>query len=182
MLSNQDTSTLKPYDQQPGEPDKWFDRFQRFCHLGPNRSLLAVYRQLISNPARSVSKAWRQNADQYNWRARAAAWDADQRQIFLDSLQSTLHLVSGAAAEALQFQIDLMRGWITDPDGNRIPVTDIYQRRMAAKTLLKWTVDLQAILQNFQQGQATGEVKITEVRVNRPGQDLKEKNNLTDFN
>jgi hypothetical protein len=175
MSANQPGLTSKPYHQQPGEPHKWFDRFQHFCYLGPNRSLLAVYHQLISPTSRSISKAWRQNAEQYHWRTRAAAWDADQHQRFLDNLQSTLYRVSDAAAEALQFQIDLMRGWITDPDGNRIPVTDIYQRRMAAKTLLKWTVDLQALLQNSQQEQAVGEVKITEVRVNRPGQNGSEK-------
>ena len=177
MCSSQNTSTPKSYNQLPGEPDKWFDRFQRFCHLGPNRSLLALYHQLISPTARSASKAWFHNADQYNWHARAAAWDADQRQVFLDNLQSTLHLASHAASEALQFQIDLMRGWITDPQGNRIPVTDIYQRRMASKTLLKWAVELQSLLQNLQQEQSTGEIKITEVQVNRPGENGKEKIN-----
>ncbi len=79
----------KPYHQQPGEPDKWFGRFQHFCHLGPNRSLITAYRQVISSHARTVSKAWRQNADHFHWRSRADAWDADQRQRSLQRLEST---------------------------------------------------------------------------------------------
>jgi hypothetical protein len=53
---------------------------------------------------------------------------------------------------------------------------------MPAKTLLQWTIQLQDLLQNSRQEQAAGELKITEVRVNRPGQNGKEKNNSTDFN
>jgi hypothetical protein len=34
----------------------------------------------------------------------------------------------------------------------------------------------------FPAGVAAGELKITEVRFNRPGQNVKEKNNLTDIN
>jgi len=55
-----------------------------------------------------------------------------------------------SSREALQFQIDLMHGWIKDPDGKRIPVVDIYQRRMTAKTLLKWAVESQVLLQHLQ--------------------------------
>ena len=174
---------IKPYDQLPDEPDRWYDRFYQFCLLGPSRTLRQCCRQVMTeqdaNTAsapegrlevrdRRVSGAWVDKARQYNWRSRAAAWDADQRKLAFKNLEGTLNLVSEAAQESLQFQIDLMRGWIKDPNGKMIPVVDIYQRRMAANTLLKWAVELQTLLgQN--QAEERGEIKITEIRVHEPG-------------
>ena len=169
MLSNQQDSTRKPYDQQPGEPHKWFSRFQHYCHLGPNRTLIKAYRDIMTKPSngqgstrtvRTVSQTWRQKARQYDWQSRAADWDGDQRQRTLQHLEATIHLVGRAAREAIQFQIDLMRGWIKDPDGNMIPVLDIYQRRMASKALLKWAVELQPLLHSIEQEEDIEQVQI----------------------
>jgi len=169
MFSSQQDSPSKPYDQQPGEPHKWFSRFQHFCLLGPNRTLIKAYRDLMTNPSngqgparaiRTVSQTWRQKARQYDWQSRAADWDRDQRQRTLHHLESTIHLVGQAAREAIQFQIDLMRGWIKDPDGNMIPVLDIYQRRMASKALLRWVVELQPLLQSIEQEEDIEQIEI----------------------
>jgi len=118
--------------------------------------------------ARRVSGAWVEKAREFNWRSRAAAWDADRPQLAFKNLEGTLNLVNESAFEALQFQIDLMDGWLKDPDGNKIPVVDIYQRRMAANALLKWALELQALLKQ-NQVEERGEIKITEIRVHEPG-------------
>ena len=183
LRSEHDEGLAKPYHQRPDEPDRWYDRFHHFCLLGPNRTLIQCCRQVLAESLedtvsnaekqfelrdRRVPGAWVAKAREYNWRSRAAAWDADRRQMAFKNLEGTLNLVSEAAREALQFQIDLMRGWIKDHDGKRIPVVDIYQRRMASKTLLKWAVELQALLQQ-DQAEERGEIKITEIRVQEPG-------------
>jgi len=191
MDSNEQDYLPKPYDQQPGEPQKWYNRFQHFCQLGPNRTLIKAYRDLMTSPdgqqgaarpVRTVSESWRQKAREFDWQSRAAAWDQNERQRTRKYLESTIHLVSQAAHEAIQFQIDLMRGWIKDPDGNMIPVLDIYQRRMASKTLLKWAVELQPLLQSIEQKESAGEVKITEIVVHRSADPDQKKNNLTAVN
>ena len=191
MFSSQQDSTPKPYDQQPGEPPKWFSRFQHYCHLGSNRTLIKAYRDIMTSPSngqaptrtiRTVSQTWRQRARQYDWQSRAADWDRDQRQRTLQHLESTIHLVGHAAREAIQFQIDLMRGWIKDPDGSMIPVLDIYQRRMASKALLRWAVELQPLLQSIEQAESGGEGKIREIVIHRTRDVEQEKNNLTAVN
>ena len=193
MFSNQSDSTAKPYDRLPGEPPKWFTRFQHYCHLGPNRTLIKAYRDIMTSPSngqgpartvRTVSQSWRQKARQYDWQSRAVDWDRDQRQRTLQHLEATIHLVGLAAREAIQFQIDLMRGWIKDPDGNMIPVLDIYQRRMASKALLRWAVELQPLLQSIEQEEDIEQIKIREIVIHRTGDhdDDDEKNNLTAVN
>ena len=191
MSTNQPDPSAKPYDQLPGEPHKWFSRFPHFCQLGPNRTLIKAYRDIMTSPSngqgpartvRTVSQTWRQRARQYDWQSRAADWDRDQRQRTLQHLESTIHLVGHAAREAIQFQIDLMRGWIKDPDGSMIPVLDIYQRRMASKALLRWAVELQPLLQSIEQAESGGEVKIREIVIHRTRDVEQEKNNLTAVN
>ena len=80
-----------PWEQRPDEPNKWFDRFSRFCLLGPNRTLDAVYAICARKPksrkvakrrgarASGVSKAWREAVERWQWRERAAEWDKNER-------------------------------------------------------------------------------------------------------
>ena len=46
----------KPYHRQEGEPNRWYDRFHRFCLLGPSRSLLQCYRSVMSGRAALVER------------------------------------------------------------------------------------------------------------------------------
>ena len=80
-----ETPPPKPYQQQPGEPDNWYDRFHRFCLLGPSRTIIQCYRQVIAE--------------------RSAA----QR------LETTLNRICDAADKALQYQIDLMCNQLEGP-------------------------------------------------------------------
>lgn len=73
------------WDRHAGEPLLWFDRFERYRLAGSGRSMLAIYnaerqekaaaRGRDFAAARSVPGAWDNNADKWQWKVRAEAWD-----------------------------------------------------------------------------------------------------------
>ncbi len=73
----------EPWEQQPGEPNRWYARFERFRLAGPSRSLLGAVKaereQVGKRSTRSVPQAWAKAAQQWRWRERAEAWDAHER-------------------------------------------------------------------------------------------------------
>jgi hypothetical protein len=73
-----------PWEQQPGEPNRWYARFESFRLAGPSRSLLGgVNADRLArggSRSRSVPQAWAKNAKRWRWRERAQAWDQAQRQ------------------------------------------------------------------------------------------------------
>ena len=178
MSANQPNSTPKPYDQLPGEPDRWYQHFRQFCDLGPSRSLDRCYRQslehrgdLPAGPASAALRApgsWKRKAAEFDWFERAAAWDADRRQRNRQRFEETLNLFSKAAQEALEYLIGTMRGEVLEPDGTITTITDPYERRMAAKIIFNKWIDVLAMLQQ-DLDDAAGEVKITEILVHKSG-------------
>lgn len=72
------------WERQDGEPDLWFDRFERFRLAGPARSLLGIYNAERTkdgdSAARDIPGAWKDAAEAWQWRVRAAAWDAAEQQ------------------------------------------------------------------------------------------------------
>jgi hypothetical protein len=74
------------YEQMDGEPGLWFDRFERFRLAGPSRSILSIYNgervaeDSAAPPAKSVPSTWREQAELWQWRHRAAVWDAAEQQ------------------------------------------------------------------------------------------------------
>ena len=73
----------EPWEQQPGESNRWYARFERFRLAGPSRSLLGAVntarQESGKRSTRSVSQAWAKAARQWRWRERAEAWDAHVR-------------------------------------------------------------------------------------------------------
>lgn len=82
---------LLPWDQQPGEPSLWFERFTYFRLLPPDqRTLVATYKHFRSSGKLRQSKPfpntqkgpirapidWSSNAQQFGWISRAERWDA----------------------------------------------------------------------------------------------------------
>lgn len=67
------------WERQAGEPNRWYQRFEHFRLLGPQRSLLAVLNVERSangrERARGTPGRWREAAERWSWRARAEAWD-----------------------------------------------------------------------------------------------------------
>ena len=174
MFSNQSDSIPKPYDQLPGEPDRWYDHFRQFCDLGPSRSLDRCYRHVFEecgSPTSSTARApgsWKRKAVEFDWVERAAAWDADHRKRNRQRLEETLNIFSEAAREALNYLIGTMRGQVVEPDGSITTITDPYERRMAAKIIFNKWIDVLAMLQEGLDDD-TGEVKITEIIVHKSG-------------
>jgi hypothetical protein len=74
-----------PWEQQPGEPSRWYARFERFRLAGASRSLLgAVNTEHLQNgkpSTRSVPQGWAKAAQQWRWRERADAWDVHERRL-----------------------------------------------------------------------------------------------------
>jgi hypothetical protein len=78
------TPQSEPWERQPGEPNLWFSRFERFRLTGPSRSLLGtVNAELVEEGRKRQAKvpgAWNRAAIQWRWRERAEAWDELERQ------------------------------------------------------------------------------------------------------
>jgi hypothetical protein len=81
---DEDLSQLEPWEQQPGEPNRWYARFECYRLAGPSRSLLGAVNALRLprglTKSRSIPQAWAKNAKEWRWRERAEAWDLRQRQ------------------------------------------------------------------------------------------------------
>lgn len=70
---------MNPWDRQPGERSKWFQRFTRYRLLGYARTFEAVYRdeqQSLGLKTGRPSRSWFDIAREWKWRERAEAWDA----------------------------------------------------------------------------------------------------------
>lgn len=73
------------WDRLEDEPIRWFDRFERFRSMGPQRTLLGC----VQGEAKEGNKkqpsgipgAWSEAAEAWRWRERAEAWDAAQTQL-----------------------------------------------------------------------------------------------------
>lgn len=97
---------VKPWQQQPGEPNLWFDRFFSYYRtLGATRSLEQAYQlwakaekvrreqaqrnQGLTPTAIRLAKrptaSWYKASKAYNWESRAMAWDIDQRRQQLEA-------------------------------------------------------------------------------------------------
>jgi hypothetical protein len=74
---------LAPWERQPGEPARWYARFTIYLELGIHRTLQRAYRivgLVEERPGKQPGAAWYQMARKWQWRARAAAWDAAERE------------------------------------------------------------------------------------------------------
>lgn len=94
MTGSEEAQPRFPWDQQPGEPDRWYGRFQIYLGLGPTRNFLAAYRKLPGNSSKHGDGDWSARAAQWRWRERAHAWDVWQRELLALSernLRAGLH-------------------------------------------------------------------------------------------
>ena len=74
---------LDEWDIQPGEHPVWYDRFNKFRLLGPNRSIREIYRRerkiytLTKHHGLPLGNAneWNIVARTWQWEQRAMAWD-----------------------------------------------------------------------------------------------------------
>ncbi|MCY3897643.1 MAG: hypothetical protein OXF86_03670 [Caldilineaceae bacterium] len=64
----------KSWEQQPGEPPKWYSRFRTFLRLGPSRSLAGAYRAWTGGQGRPSQTA-RKRHKEWRWEERGIDWD-----------------------------------------------------------------------------------------------------------
>lgn len=71
------------WEQQPGEPNLWFDRFHAYLLMGSGRSLLGAYNAEREKAGKSMMKAvpgaWNDAATRWDWQHRAWAFDSQIR-------------------------------------------------------------------------------------------------------
>ena len=76
------TAEVKPWEQRPDEPARAYARFRRYLSLGPKRTLLKAFKaaakKALKGKKKRVSGQWVSDSRSYDWRERAAAWDADR--------------------------------------------------------------------------------------------------------
>lgn len=70
---------VQPWEQLPGESDRWFARFTRYRLLGHGRDVSKAYQQECEEEGRTAatqaSGSWYRESRDRNWQERAAAWD-----------------------------------------------------------------------------------------------------------
>ena len=75
------TDERNPWDQQEGEPNRWFQRFSAYRLMGPGRSLLGAVNQEKADKGRErqtkAPGSWNRTCELWSWHARANAWDDD---------------------------------------------------------------------------------------------------------
>ena len=101
-----------------------------------------------------------------------------QHQRSLGRHQEIINTIIDATHESIQVHINLMRSQVVKSDGTITIVHDLYERRMAAKTLISKAVEILALHQD-DRDQAGGDVKMTENLVRKSGNGSQEKNNGT---
>ena len=69
--------SIDPWDQQEDEPDEWFNRFQIFLHMtSESRDVAVAYHRRNKTDTDYFLKEWIYYSSQFNWEARAKAYDA----------------------------------------------------------------------------------------------------------
>ncbi len=68
----------RPWDQQEGEPNRWFHRFSKYRLLGSGRSIEATYKAECETKRCKInrpSRLWHKMGKDWQWAHRAAQWD-----------------------------------------------------------------------------------------------------------
>lgn len=79
---------MEKWEQQPGEPTRWFTRFQTYINLGTERTIEAAFRRTLPEMSAQVSTGkqksakrpsitWYEMAKDWDWVGRAQAYDRE---------------------------------------------------------------------------------------------------------
>lgn len=69
---------MNSWEQQAGENNLWFSRFEAYRMAGPERTLLGAFQTVTGKE--KISGAWKDAAKKWKWIERAAAWDTFERE------------------------------------------------------------------------------------------------------
>lgn len=151
-----DARKRRPYDQQAGEPDLWYDRFIKFCSYGPTRTIHKCYRDVRAERDASMRIALPDGND----------IDPARGEIANQRSEEATHRVCEVSPEMVQILIDMARGEVRGKNGEITEGISPQQRRMAATTLIKFA----GVVYDGPQGdEDDGEVEVIGIRINRVG-------------
>ena len=84
-----DPDSTFPWEQQPGEPDVWFERFQIFLHMtSEERDVSTAYFRQDQGENDSSLEEWVTFSNRFNWETRANAYDESAIGSFLKHVQA----------------------------------------------------------------------------------------------
>ncbi|MFN8466317.1 MAG: hypothetical protein U0X20_12240 [Caldilineaceae bacterium] len=102
----------KPWDQMPGEPDKWYGRFLVYLNMGPARSFMAAGKEIAKNTkaGNPYNGFWTGITRQWRWRERARAWDIYQRDVLAISERNMRLALRSRRVELIEDYLDSVCG------------------------------------------------------------------------
>lgn len=101
----------KPWERIEDEPGLWFNRFEQLRLLGPERSMLALYRSKWrekrekagkggTKEPKSIPGSWDKAAKKWNWKERWDAWDHyESERVAAEAEASRLEILSSGYAQ-----------------------------------------------------------------------------------
>ncbi|MFM8320772.1 MAG: PBSX family phage terminase large subunit [Chloroflexota bacterium] len=139
------------WEQQDGEPHRWFQRFTTFRLLGPGRSIEAVYRAECEAKHRAVkrpNRTWYDQAERWQWRSRAEVWDrrqAEQREAEQEAFwrsrvmggTEVLGRLSDHGRSDLAHYFKIAERWSEHP----LPTEEVIEERQAVRMVLNTPVE-----------------------------------------
>lgn len=147
-----------PWEQQVGEPDRWFSRFQTYLDLGPIRSVVQVYRAEKGRDGHAQACGrWKLSATRWRWTERARAYDAHQRQerqranlaALDEAREGHLRIARQIVAKALEFYSTLDPATLTPDQGLRLLEAGVSLERKCLEEPA--VAELQRIVDNLTQ-------------------------------
>lgn len=128
------------WERRENEPNLWYSRFVAYRNMGTSRSLLGAVsaeRKLAQKgAAKSVPQSWYEAAKTWDWKARAEAWDADQRRIADEARGVELHEERKRAGESRREIVkaldNLLRGTIATAQKAKVPLSPTELTRLAS--------------------------------------------------
>lgn len=83
---------MKDWEQQEGEPDRWYSRFHSYLLMGSNRSLLGFFNSEMEGKGGgkkdSIPSSWEKIVKKWDWKNRATQWDRHNQKADLESWES----------------------------------------------------------------------------------------------
>jgi hypothetical protein len=107
----------EPFAQSmPGESTAWLSRLASYCMQGPSRSVRSVYKaERGHKESKSVPGSWHKASQEFQWRRRAAEYDAWQRKALftIGNAADTervrkLNIIAGRMYKRLLERVDAM--------------------------------------------------------------------------
>lgn len=122
IMPNGDVLEQKAWDQLPGEPDKWFLKFQRYyITLGVERTVKKACEAFCAEerperldpatgklPYPATPRAWSENAFKWRWKDRAMAFDRYSNNQILDTVQFALSILKDSAPDAAEALVEAL--------------------------------------------------------------------------